>query len=485
MARSSTGFDREAYRADLADRLIRGAAFRGGHRERAQILQRLAHSDDHRDRALAARCSPDPSLLEGLAGDRHREVRGAAALNPRTPAALLAERATDRVALVRMAAATNPCTPRDALLTLASDPDVRVRRSVAGNSSASAEAFRILVEDADAVVHQRLGWNVAIPGAVALRLDAAGEFPILAITDGVVDLAAEELRELAGSDVDQFRYAAAEDPDTPADVLEVLADDDGAKPGRYIGHWIPIRSAVAANRSTPTPTVARLAGDPDPRVRASAADNPGCPVDVLRLLVDDDASIVRLSAVHNPRTPARSVWRLVDDPEVSVRQAIADQARFSRKLRERAVPPPALEPEPEVQPEPPRRRRAIQPPSPPPPPPPEPTPCDGETCARTLCVAGLHVGDDVLDDLWAVASASREGGYPGGGDTAELHEVGDDVYVCWSENGGWSALGRFATFDAAERAWRDAYGIDDWEDEDEDWDEDDEDDDYDSGDDED
>lgn len=472
MARSSP--DPEAYRAHLADRLIRGGAFRGGHRERTQVLQRLARGSHHRDRVLAARCTDDPDLLAGLVRDRHREVRAYAATNPSTPAGLLAGAATDPVVLVRMAAATNRRTPGDALVVLAADPDVRVRRAVAGNHGAPAAAFRILLDDPDEVVQRRLGWNATVPGDVAVALDRAGEFPILAISDGTADLSPDHLRALASSDVDGYRYAVAEHPDAPADILEVLADDDGARPGRYIGHWIPIRSAVAANRSTPTATVARLADDPDPRVRAGAAENPGCPIEVLRRLVGDDASIVRLAAVRNRRTPARSVWRLVDDPEWSVRRAIADQERFSRKLRERAIPPPEPEPEPPVDPEPPRRRRAIQPPSPPPPPPPEPTPCDGETCTSTLCVAGLHVGDDVLDDLAPLASASREGGFPGGGDSAELHEVADDVYVGWSENGGWDALGRFPTFEAAERRWRGYYGIDDWED-DEDWDDDDED----------
>tara|TARA_Y100001949_G_scaffold159907_1_gene151138 strand:+ start:389 stop:670 length:282 start_codon:yes stop_codon:yes gene_type:complete len=76
----------------------------------------------------------------------------------------------------------------------------------------------------------------------------------------------------------------------------------------------------------------------------------------------------------------------------------------------------------------------------------------------------VHIGNDILDYLEPVASASQESHYPGGGNSSELHEI-DGVYFAWSENGGWTGFGQFRSPEAAVAHWRDWYGIDDWEEE--------------------
>jgi len=105
-----------------------------------------------------------------------------------------------------------------------------------------------------------------------------------------------------------------------------------------------------------------------------------------------------------------------------------------------AWPPPAVEPEP------------------------SPRPCDGLSCPDLVCVADLHFDTEMLWDLGPIARASLEGMSPGGGDLAELYDLDDGIYVAWSENNGWNALGKFGTTEEATEKWRTWYGIDeDWQ----------------------
>jgi len=308
-----------------------------------------------------------------------------------------------------------------------------------------------------------VGTNEMAPADAAVVL--AGDssiFPVFAITDGVRSFSEEQLRELATSEVEQFRYAVAEHRNTPPDVLTDLADDDGVRPGRYIGHWIPIRAAVAENRNTPVEVLTDLATFPDGCVRWGVARNTRCTVDILLLMAADPDVRVRAAVAAHRSCRAAIGWQLSSDEDINVRRAVAGNSRFPKKLRDAALPP--VEPLPPPPPPTSPIRTARYRPQTEPEPDPVPTECDNESCASTLCVAGVHIGNDILDYLEPVASASQESHYPGGGNSSELHEI-DGVYFAWSENGGWTGFGQFRSPEAAVAHWRDWYGIDDWEEE--------------------
>ena len=451
------------YLTDAIRRLggaLRGPSVGG---ERDSILRTLAESDRPRRRATAAEWSKNPKQLSVLAADSIYTVRVVAAANPFTPGATLTDLADDRVSKVRLATAKNLSTPGTTLESLSLSGDHDIRTTVAGNWSTPPECLSHLSKDRIARVRQAVGTNEMAPADAAVVL--AGDssiFPVFAITDGVRSFSEEQLRELATSEVEQFRYAVAEHRNTPPDVLTDLADDDGVRPGRYIGHWIPIRAAVAENRNTPVEVLTDLATFPDGGVRWGVARNTRCTVDILLLMAADPDVRVRAAVAAHRSCRAAIGWQLSSDEDINVRRAVAGNSRFPKKLRDAALPP--VEPLPPPPPPTSPIRAARYRPHTEPEPDPVPTECDNESCASTLCVAGVHIGNDILDYLEPVASASQESHYPGGGNSSELHEI-DGVYFAWSENGGWTGFGQFRSPEAAVAHWRDWYGIDDWEEE--------------------
>ena len=451
------------YLTDAIRRLggaLRGPSVGG---ERDSILRTLAESNRPRRRATAAEWSKNPKQLSVLAADGIYTVRVVAAANPFTPGATLTDLADDRVSKVRLATAGNLSTPGTTLESLSLSGDHDIRTTVAGNWSTPPECLSHLSKDRIARVRQAVGTNEMAPAdaAVVLARDSS-IFPVFAITDGVRSFSEEQLRELATSEVEQFRYAVAEHRNTPPDVLTDLADDDGVSPGRYIGHWIPIRAAVAENRNTPVEVLTDLATFPDGGVRWGVARNTRCTVDILLLMATDPDVRVRAAVAAHRSCRAAIGWQLSSDEDINVRRAVAGNSRFPKKLRDAALPP--VEPLPPPPPPPSPIRAARYRPHTEPEPDPVPTECDNESCASTLCVAGVHIGNDILGYLEPVASASQESHYPGGGNSSELHEI-DGVYFAWSENGGWTGFGQFKSPEAAVAHWRDWYGIDDWEEE--------------------
>lgn len=97
----------------------------------------------------------------------------------------------------------------------------------------------------------------------------------------------------------------AEDPNTPAETLAVLADDPD---------WV-IRRRVADNPSTPPEALTRLAIDDDRQIRRRVAGNPTTPTDVLVALAADPDKDVRSAVAANPNASpaARSAGGLVAD----------------------------------------------------------------------------------------------------------------------------------------------------------------------------
>ena len=107
------------------------------------------------------------------------------------------------------------------------------------------------------------------------------------------------------------RYYAAENPNTPADVLTELTKDSD----------FGVRRNAVGNPNTPVDVLTELAKDRDWRVRRNAAGNPNTPVDVLTELAKDRDCDVRYYAARNPNMPgyeAEELQFMVKDTYVSV-----------------------------------------------------------------------------------------------------------------------------------------------------------------------
>ena len=102
---------------------------------------------------LAWNRATPPALLESLAGDSNRHVRGAVGQAIWAPPALLDRLGQDPARQVRKDVASNPSTPVGRLRTLAQDSDYRVREAVAYNRRAPRALLLELARDNDAYVN--------------------------------------------------------------------------------------------------------------------------------------------------------------------------------------------------------------------------------------------------------------------------------------------------------------------------------------------
>jgi 3-methyladenine DNA glycosylase AlkC len=121
------------------------------------------------------------------------------------------------------------------------------------------------------------------------------------------------LSVLANDAADYIREGVASNPSTPPDALRVLANDED----RYV------RQKVAANPNTPLDVLHVLSKDKDSYVRQGVAENPNTPLDVLRLLAKDKDSYVRRWVADQPNTPLDVLHVLSKDKDRYVRQDVA------------------------------------------------------------------------------------------------------------------------------------------------------------------
>jgi hypothetical protein len=107
------------------------------------------------------------------------------------------------------------------------------------------------------------------------------------------------------------RIDVALNPNTPADILEKLADDSD---------W-HVRNAVASNRSTPADILKKLSEDSKEYVREAVAWNRSTPAVILERLSEDDYWPVREAVASNRSTPADILERLTKDSYFTVKSA--------------------------------------------------------------------------------------------------------------------------------------------------------------------
>jgi hypothetical protein len=125
------------------------------------------------------------------------------------------------------------------------------------------------------------------PKQLATVIEASSSGGIWTLTDP------EFLSQLAKASDEATRYAVAQNPHTPGEVLEELAKEEGR-----------MRRAVAQNQSTPVAVLAALATDPMGYVRIAVARNASTPVEILEDLICDPESAVRFAVSENPSAPA-------------------------------------------------------------------------------------------------------------------------------------------------------------------------------------
>ncbi len=129
-------------------------------------------------------------------------------------------------------------------------------------------------------------------------------------------------------DVDVFflsvggRVWVARNTSTPATTLAKLATDP---------NW-RVRAEVAKNANSPPTTLAMLTNDPDANVRDWVAMNANTPVSTLATLATDPLWIVRTGVARHASTPAATLTNLANDVNLYVQEAAKKNPNYDPSL---------------------------------------------------------------------------------------------------------------------------------------------------------
>ncbi len=254
------------------------------------ILERLS-LDDQADLRLQVAQHPSAPLsaLAILLADADESVRQAARAHPRAPGPLIEQfrraealepslgdaflRQLARQGVwSRTLAAQNPSTPLEALRELAVDSEWSVRQAAAKNPSLTAELLALLAQDSDRDVRQAVAEHRQTPHNVLFELlqDTDENVRLSALRNPQLDpQALAQHRSRLVLHASRSRYAlnravALCQPEIPPREL------------RKVRHWAApewvVRYAVAQNPHTPPDVLERLAQDGNRLVRAKAIE---------------------------------------------------------------------------------------------------------------------------------------------------------------------------------------------------------------------
>ncbi|MDW8426345.1 MAG: hypothetical protein RMK51_10450 [Meiothermus sp.] len=185
-------------------------------------------------RAEALEPSLDAAFLRHLAA-QEAWGRGLAARHPASPRDVLEALQSDEDGSVRLALAQNPALPAEILTQLAQDADRDVRLAVAAHPSAAPEALQELLRDTDEEVRLAALRNPRLPeptlAAYRRQLVLRASRSRFALNRAVA-LSRPEMPPLELAKVRHWaapewlvRYAVAQNPNTPLEVLRRLAQD--------------------------------------------------------------------------------------------------------------------------------------------------------------------------------------------------------------------------------------------------------------------
>jgi len=255
-----------------------------------EILERLS-VDDQQDIRLQVALHPRAPLLalSILLADHDEQVRQAAQIHPRTPGSLIeqyrraeaVDQSLEGIFLQQLArqtlwsrvlAAQNPATPLEALGELASDSEWSVRQAVARNPALTAEMLVSLAQDLDRDVRQAVAEHHQTPQPLLSELlhDIDENVRLSALRNPHLNPEARERHRsqlvLRGS---RSRFA----------LNRAIALCRPEIPGRELSkvrHWAAlewvVRYAVTQNPQTPPDVLERLAQDGNRLVRAKAIE---------------------------------------------------------------------------------------------------------------------------------------------------------------------------------------------------------------------
>ncbi|MBN2871005.1 MAG: hypothetical protein JXK04_08645 [Campylobacterales bacterium] len=119
------------------------------------------------------------------------------------------------------------------------------------------------------------------------------------------------LIDIASNPVDMgARWAVAKNPHTPVEVLRHLANDSVNL----------VRALVATNPSTPSDVLEKFFSD-EKIVRDGLSGNPNTPAKLLKILADDNDKMVRMRLAENRAAPVEIVTALLRDTDPDVAKA--------------------------------------------------------------------------------------------------------------------------------------------------------------------
>lgn len=214
------------------------------------------------ERALLAKNSTNPEILEKLSNDENISVRVFVADNPNTPPDVLDNLSNDD-ASIKASVARNENTSTETLEKLSTDNKDYVRSAVADNPNTPPDVLDKLSEDKD----------LFVKGSVAKNENT----PI------------EVIEKLAHDDTDHIRAAAAQNKNLSVETLETLSND------KDIGVLI----AVAGNSNTPPDVLDKLSENSFPPIRNAVAENENTTMNTLNSLSRDEHENVAASAQKN------------------------------------------------------------------------------------------------------------------------------------------------------------------------------------------
>ncbi len=200
--------------------------------------------------------------------------------------------------------------------------DVEIRKTIASSDETSAEVLEQLSQDAEAEVRRAVAKNPNTPENILLRLGK--EF-----SDDVVANPIFSIILLEKPESNFFRLSLARSSTLSEELMAKLAVDPDEK----------IRCAIARNPNTSISLLEKLVEEsfnrifkddeyedydfyPGEDIRAHVSENPKTPPALLEKLMQDESSRVRLAVAQNPNAPASILARLAESRMVELRHAV-------------------------------------------------------------------------------------------------------------------------------------------------------------------
>jgi len=312
------------------------------------VLGRLLADENDRVRSFTIDGRPALSekALRRLSADPSCRVRQSVARHGNTPDAVIEQLAEDENADVRFSVSRR--SPSSSTVVQTFENGESRTRSVAGagaHSSLPVDVLETLSEDSDHRVRKAVSRNENTPEAVLDRLLEDPHKSVLSALVrrfGVPSFSFQQVQRLirAGIRDRDLCYRAAGESDTPADVLELLADHPSERVRQKLAvhPHLPVaavrrlaraesdvvRQAVSASRSLPIQTLLPIYEDLNDELRKVVASDPSTPLNALYCIAATDPDpYLRWLAVRNPRLTPEDLARLSVRPNSTVRREVA------------------------------------------------------------------------------------------------------------------------------------------------------------------